>query len=142
MSCENADVPERLIECIEQFFGRDLDGWLSCFEPPFAFVTPEATVLAADVAEARRRFGPAFEALEGSGFGSSVADHVSTSYVGDDMALVDATFTRRHRDGSPMGRMAALYVCRRREEQWRIAAVVQHAPERPAFPAGTSTPSP
>jgi len=142
MSRENADVPERLIECIEQFFGRDLDGWLACFEPPFAFVTAEGTVLAADVTEARRRFGPAFEALQAAGFASSVADRVSTSYVDKDMALVDAAFTRRHRDGSPMGRMAALYVCRRRNEQWRIAAVVQHSPERSAFSAVTSTPSP
>ena len=133
MSCEDADVPERLIERIGQSFGRDLDAWLACFEPPFAFVTPEATVVAENEDAARRRFRRAFEALQAAGFESSAADHVSVSYIGDDMALVDAAFTRRHRDGSPMGRMAALYVCRRRDEHWRIAAVVQHSPDRPVL---------
>ena len=135
MSSQLFDGPERLIERIEQTFGVDIDAWLECFSPPYAFVTPEATLIALNEAEARRRFAPGFESLQAAGFASSVADHVSTRYLGDDMALVDAILTRRHRDGSQMGTMAALYVCRRHDERWRIAAVIQHPPEHQALPA-------
>ena len=133
MGSQQPDVPAKLIECIEETFGRDLDAWLGCFQPPFAFVTAQATLVAADEAEARLRFGPAFESLQGSGFASSVADQVTTRYLGEEIALVDASFTRHHRDGSQMGRMAALYVCRRDAERWRIAAVIQHPPDHMAF---------
>ena len=135
MGSQLFDGPARLIERIEQTFGRDIDAWLECFSPPYAFVTPEATLVAMNEAEARHRFRPGFESLQVAGFGSSVADHVSTRYLGADMALVDAIFTRRHRNGSQMGTMAALYVCRRHDERWRIAAVIQHPPEHQALPA-------
>ena len=139
MGSQEPDVPAKLIERIAETFGHDLDAWLACFQPPFAFVTPEATLVAADEAEARLRFGPAFESLQGSGFASSVADEVTTRYLGEDIALVDASFTRHRRDGSQMGRMAALYVCRRYAEGWRIAAVIQHPPDDMAFPAAHAT---
>src|SRR4051794_14841444 len=103
------------MEGIELYFGTDLDRWLACFDPPFTFVTPEATTVARDEATARRHFSPAFEALQAAGFGSSVAESVTTRYGGPDLAFVDASFNRAHRDGTSMGRAAALYVCRRRE---------------------------
>jgi len=134
MGSQQADVPATLIERIEETFGRDLDAWLACFQPPFAFVTSHVTLVAADEAEARLRFGPAFERLQASGFASSVADEVTTRYLGEDLALVDARFTRRNRDGSQMGRMAAVYVCRRDAEGWHVAAVIQHPPDAMAFP--------
>ena len=136
MQVDEFDEPSKLMKGIELYFGTDLDRWLACFDPPFAFVTPEATTVARDESTARRQFGPAFEALQAAGFASSVAESVTTKYAGPDLAFVDASFKRAHRDGTFMGRAAALYVCRRRGSQWRIAAVIQHPPESPVLPVG------
>ena len=123
------DDPTKLIKGIEMYFGRDLDRWLACFDSPFTFVTPEATMVAGDEETARRQFRPAFKALQAADFASSEAERVTTRYAGPDLAFIDTTFTRSHQDGTPMGKAAALYVCRRHGAEWRIAAVIQHPPD-------------
>ncbi|MEO8698059.1 MAG: nuclear transport factor 2 family protein [Acidimicrobiales bacterium] len=128
------DSPAKLIEGIERYFGRDLGSWLACFDAPYAFVTADTTMVADDEDAARRQFAPAFKGLQAAGFASSIADNITTRFVGTDLALVDARFTRWHRDGTSMGATAALYVCRRHEVGWRIAAVIQHPPGDDALP--------
>src|SRR5689334_9342389 len=115
-----------LIGQIETTFGRDLEGWLACFARPVVFVTPVVTLTLADDAAAERQFRPMFDELRTLGFHSTAADSVVIRHIGDAVALVDAAFTRRRADGSELERVGALYVCRRSDNGWSVAALVAH----------------
>lgn len=115
-----------LLGRIESTFGTDLEAWLACFARPVVFVTPMATLTFADDASAAAQFRPMFDALRRRGFHSTKADSVVTRRLGEAVALVDAAFTRRRADGSVLERVGALYVCRRSETGWTVAALVGH----------------
>ena len=116
-----------IIARIEASFGRDMDAWLACFDEPMVFVLAAGTMTFPSHVEARALFTGQWEALREAGFASTHADSVSVSSLGDDMALVDAHFTRRHADGSEMEQLDALYVCRRKgDDGWTVAALVRH----------------
>lgn len=122
-----------LIARIEETFGRDIDAWLDCFDVPFAVVGAAATVTFPDRETARTFFGRLYDALADRGFASTGADAVRMRVVTDDLALVDADFTRRRADGSELERLATLYVCRRGDAGWRVAALISHPPGAPAL---------
>ena len=127
------DADERalreLIGRIESTFGVDMDGWLGCFASPMVLVTPAGTLSMPDVAAARAQFEPMWSALADRGFHATVADTVVVRLVGDDLALVDAAFTRRRADGSELERVGALYVCRRTGDGWIVATLISHPAE-------------
>ena len=118
-----------LIARIESTFGVDLAAWLACFARPVVFVTPMATLVLPDDAAAEAQFRPMFDALTARGFHSTVADSVVIRSIGDDLALVDAAFTRRRADGSSLERVGALYVCRRLDDGWTVATLIAHPAE-------------
>ena len=115
-----------LIGRIEATFGVDMDAWLACFARPMVVVTPVGTLSLADDAAAAAQFQPMWDALAARGFASTTADDVVVRSIGDGMALVDATFTRRHVDGSVLERIGALYVCRRDGDTWSVATLIGH----------------
>jgi hypothetical protein len=115
-----------IIARIELTFGSDIDAWLSCFDEPMVLVAPAGTMTFVDHATARVHFLRVFEALRAAGFDSTTADRVDVRMLDDDIALVDARFTRRRADGSEMEKLAALYVCRRRDDAWLVATLVRH----------------
>jgi hypothetical protein len=129
---DEADL-RALIGRIEATFGVDIDTWLTCFARPMVVVTPMGTLTFADDAAAKAQFQPMFDALAGRGFASTTADTVAVRPIADDIALIDATFTRRHVDGSVLERLGALYVCRREGEGWVAATLIGHPAERSAF---------
>lgn len=130
VSTETDDKALRaLIGRIETTFGIDIMAWLSCFARPVVFVTRMGTLTLADDAAATAQFQPMFDGLAGRGFHSTKADSVVIRHIGDDMALVDAAFTRRRADGSKLERVGALYVCRRTEDDWIVAALIGHPAE-------------
>lgn len=132
MTTDDAEPLRDLIGTIARTFGRDVDAWLTVFDVPFVVVAESTMVLpSADVA--RERFAAMFAALVGRGFASTEADDVEVRIVSDDLAFVDATFTRRRADGSELERVASLYVCRRRPEGWRVGALVPHPPGTHVF---------
>jgi hypothetical protein len=122
-----------LIGRIEATFGVDLDGWMACFARPMVVVTPIGTLTLADDAAVAERFGPIFDALVERGFASTTADEVTSHVLDADLALVDASFTRRRADGSELERVAALYVCRRVDDGWIVATLIGHPPETRAL---------
>jgi hypothetical protein len=127
MTNESDDAALRaLIGRIEATFGVDLHAWLANFARPVVFVTPVGTLTLADDAAAEAQFRPMFEGLVARGFQSTTADSVVIRPIGQDLALVDAAFTRRHVDGSVLERVAALYVCRRTADDWIVAALIGH----------------
>src|SRR5690349_6645703 len=136
MTSESDELALRaIISRIEATFGVDLHAWLANFARPVVFVTPVATLTLADDVAAEAQFGPMFEALRARGFGATTADSVVVRPLGDDVALVDAAFTRRHVDGSVLERVGALYVCRRTGDDWIVAALIGHPAEVPALEA-------
>ena len=118
-----------LIARIESTFGVDLEGWLGCFARPLIFVTPMATLVLPDDDAATGQFRPMFDALAARGFHSTVADSVVIRSIGDQLALVDAAFTRRRADGSELERVGALYVCRRVDDGWTVATLIARPAE-------------
>jgi hypothetical protein len=127
VTTDDTEALRALIATIERTFGHDVDEWLTVFDTPFVVVAESTMVLpSADVA--RERFGAMFAALVGRSFASTKADDVEVRVVADDLALVDATFTRRRADGSELERLATLYVCRRRPDGWRVGALIPHPP--------------
>lgn len=124
-----------LIGRIEATFGVDLEAWLTCFARPMVVVTPIGTLSLADDAAAEAQFRPMFDALAGRGFHSTTADTVVVRSIGDDIALVDATFTRRRADGSELERVGALYVCRRAGDEWVAATLIGHPADIAALDA-------
>ena len=122
-----------LVARIEATFGRDLDGWLACFDHPLVVVAPDATMAFPDRDGARARFGPVFEALVARGFHSTAADEVRVRVAGADLAFIDASFTRRRADDSELERVAAVYVCRRADDAWRVAALVPRPADAPVL---------
>ncbi len=118
-----------LIGRIEATFGVDLHRWLACFARPVVFVAPTGTLSLADDAAAEAQFRPMFSALAERGFHSTKADSVVVRIIGDELALVDAAFTRRREDGSELERVGALYVCRRTDDAWIVAALIAHPAE-------------
>ncbi len=130
MTTDDDDAALRhLIARIESTFGLDLPAWLACFARPIVFVTPMATLTLADDADAEAQFRPMFESLASRGFHSTKADTVIIRRIDDDIALVDAAFTRRRADGSVLERVGALYVCRRSADGWTVATLVAHPAE-------------
>jgi ketosteroid isomerase-like protein len=127
MSAE--DDLRALIARIEATFGRDIDAWLACFEEPVVVVAPQGTMTFADRAAAREFFGRMYDGLAARGFSSTGADDVRVRVVGDDIGFVDAEFTRRRADGSELERVAAIYVCRRSGDGWRVATLVSRPPD-------------
>ena len=123
-----------LIGRIEASFGRDLHEWLSCFARPMILVTPAATLSLPDDAAADAQFRPMFDDLAARGFESTRADSVTIRQIDDDLALVDAVFTRQRSDGSLLERVGALYICRRTDHEWIVATLVAHPPEVDALP--------
>ena len=116
-----------IIARIEATFGRDMDGWLACFDEPMVLVSAEGTMTFPTHVETRAFFTAQWDALRAAGFATTHADAVSVSPLGDDMALVDAHFTRRRADGSEMEQLDALYVCRRKGgDGWTVATLVRH----------------
>jgi hypothetical protein len=122
-----------LIGRIEVTFGADIDAWLQCFARPMVVVSPVGTFTFADDNAAKRQFQPMFDALAARGFASTTADTVVVRSIADDIALVDASFTRRHVDGSVLERVGALYVCRRDGGRWVAATLIGHPADRSAF---------
>jgi len=118
---------------IEATFGVDLDSWMACFARPMVVVAPAGTLTLADDAAVAARFRPIFDALAERGFASTTADEVSSRVIDQDLALVDASFTRRRADGSELERVAALYVCRRVDDGWIAATLIGPAPEMRAL---------
>ena len=132
MTTDDSQALRELIATIERTFGRDVDEWLTVFDIPFVVVAESTMVLpSADVA--RERFAAVFTAVVGRGFASTVADDVEVRVVSDDLAFVDATFTRRRADGTELERVASLYVCRRRPDGWRVGALIPHPPGTHVF---------
>ena len=127
MTTEDGEALRELIATIERTFGRDVDKWLAVFDIPFVVVA-ESTMVLPSADAARDRFAAMFAALVGRGFASTEADDVEVRVVSDDLAFVDATFTRRRADGSELERVASLYVCRRRLNGWRVGALIPHPP--------------
>ena len=116
-----------IIARIEETFGRDMDRWLSCFDEPMVFVSAPGTMTFPSHVEASAFFSKQWDALRTAGFASTHADAVTVSPLGDDIALVDAHFTRRRADGSEMEQLDALYVCRKKgDDGWTVAALVRH----------------
>jgi ketosteroid isomerase-like protein len=116
-----------IIARIEATFGRDMDAWLACFDEPMVFVSAPGTMTFPSHADARAFFTGQWDALRSAGFASTHADAISVSALGDDIALVDAHFTRRRADGTEMEQLDALYVCRRKgDDGWIVAALVRH----------------
>jgi hypothetical protein len=122
-----------LIGRIEATFGVDIDAWAACFARPMVVVTPRGTLSLADDAAVVAQFRPMWDALAGRGFQSTAADSIDVRVLADDLALVDASFTRRHVDGSVLERVAALYVCRRDGDHWVAATLIGHPADRRAF---------
>jgi hypothetical protein len=134
MSAERDEADLRgLIGRIETTFGVDIDGWLTCFARPMVIVTPMGTLTFADDVAARAQLQPMFDALAARGFASTTADDVVVRSIADDIALVDASFTRRRTDGSVLERVAALYVCRREGDRWVAATLIGHPADRSAL---------
>ena len=127
MATDDAEAVRELIATIERTFGRDVDEWLTVFDIPFVVVA-ESTMVVPSADAARERFGAMFAALAGRGFASTEADDVEVRVVSDDLAFVDATFTRRRADRSELERVASLYVCRRGPRGWRVGALIPHPP--------------
>lgn len=123
-----------LIGRIEASFGRDLHAWLTCFSRPMILVTPAGTLSLPDDAAAHAQFRPMFDDLVARGFESTRADSVTIRQVDDNLALVDAVFTRQRSDRSLLERVGALYICRRTDHEWVVAALVAHPPEVAALP--------
>jgi ketosteroid isomerase-like protein len=118
--------PRDVITGIERTFGRDMDAWLACFDEPMVLLTARGTLTFATRADATAFFAPQWEALRAAGFHETVAGAVSVQPLGDDLAIVDAHFTRRRADGTEMEQLDALYVCRRKGDRWVAAALVPH----------------
>ena len=118
--------PQDVITEIERTFGQDMDAWLACFDVPMVLIAPTGTMAFATHADAAAFFAPQWDALRAAGFHETVAGDVSVQRLADDVALVDAHFTRRRADGSEMEQLDALYVCRRKGDGWRVAALVRH----------------
>lgn len=123
-----------LIGRIEASFGQDLHAWLTCFARPMILVTSAGTLSLSDDAAAHAQFRPMFDDLAARGFESTRADSVTIRQLDDDLALVDAVFTRQRRDRSTLERVGALYICRRSDHQWIVATLVAHPPEVAALP--------
>ena len=123
-----------LIGRIEASFGRDLHAWLTCFSRPMVLVTSTGTLSLPDDAAALAQFRPMFDDLAARGFESTRADTVTIRQLDDDLALVDAVFTRQRSDGSILERVGALYICRRTDHEWIVATLVAHPPEVAALP--------
>ena len=127
MTTDDTGALRELVATIERTFGRDVDEWLTVFDTPFVVVAESTMVLPSGDA-AREQFAAVFAALVGRGFVSTEADDVEVRVVSDDLAFVDASFTRRRADGSELERVATLYVCRRRPSGWRVGALIPHPP--------------
>ncbi|HZT66938.1 MAG TPA: hypothetical protein VFA11_14210 [Acidimicrobiales bacterium] len=122
-----------VIAGIEEWFGRDLDLFLNGWDAPVTVVGAAGTMVLADRAQAGAMFGALFSSLAEKGFERTTADTVRTRRLGDDLALVDAAFTRRRSDGSTLERVGALYVCRRVAGAWKIVALIPHPPDTAAL---------
>jgi hypothetical protein len=106
-----------------------MDEWLQCFARPMVAVTPMGTLTLADDAAAKAQFQPMWDALAARGFASTKADSIDVRAIGPDLALIDASFTRRRADGSELERVGALYVCRRDGQRWVAATLIGHPAE-------------
>ena len=119
--------PRDVITEIERTFGRDMQAWLACFDEPMVLITAGGTMTFPTHADAAAFFTPQWEALRAAGFHETVAGAVTVQELADEVALVDAHFTRRRADGSEMEQLDALYVCRRKgDDGWAVAALVRH----------------
>jgi len=125
------DEPSTLMKGLEMYFGTDLDRCSRASTRRFTFVTPAATTVAGDESTARRQFGPC---VPGATSGWLRIERRRARH--DQVWPWTRSRVRRRRassgrnaNGTSTGRAAALYVCRRREASWRIAAVIQHPPE-------------
>lgn len=128
----------KLVGQIEEWFGRDLEKFLGCFDPPVAVITGAGTRNLVDRTELEAMFEPLFASLAARGFERTTADTIEARALGDGLALLDAAFTRRRVDGTALEQVASLYACRRVDGAWRIVALIPRPPATPALLADTA----
>lgn len=115
-------------EIAEVFPRFDLPAFRRCWELPALLTLPESVVAIPDEAAFERVFGGMMDSLRAQGLTRSVPEQIHIHTFGAATALASVLWIR-YAGEAVLERLGATYTLVRRDGEWRVNALVAHAPE-------------